>query len=162
MSLWSERECLLRGTVREVVKRLAQSFLSFELGFASVDTAAAQALIGKSALEGLERQLGSRGMRAARLNLKHLPKSAGIGGCGKVVRVVLVPVSVRGADEKVFVVLGQDIPPLLPTGLLEKLGVLIDILADEHVGLGTPSSGNCSESRLCVLSGQQLRASLFK
>ena len=86
MCLWSARQSLLRGTVREVVKRLSQSFLSVELGVASVDTATAQALIVESALEGLERQLGSRGMRAAMLNLKHLPKSAGIGGCGKVVR----------------------------------------------------------------------------
>ena len=40
--------------------------------------------------------------------------------------MVLVPVSVRGASEIVLVVLGQDIPQLLPIGILEKLGVLID------------------------------------
>ena len=43
--------------------------------------------------------------------------------------MVLVPVSVRGAGEMVLVVLGQDISPLLPIGLDEKLGVFIDILA---------------------------------
>ena len=53
----------------------AQSFLSVA-GFVSVDTAAAQALVGESGLKSLGRQLKSLGTRV----VKRLPKSAGIRG----------------------------------------------------------------------------------
>ena len=60
-------------------------------------------------------------MRVVTLDAKRLPKSAGIGGRGKVTRVVFVPVCFGGRSCVIeFLVLGQDIPPWLPIGLCEK------------------------------------------
>ena len=85
--------------------------MSVDLGFVLVDTAAAQALIGESALRSLERQLDSFGMQVATLDAKRLPMSAGVGGCGKVTKMVLVFVCSGDKSGIIeFVVLEQDIP----------------------------------------------------
>ena len=122
-----------------VLKNLQQSgagdpsvFFAIDPGTGLVDTAAAQAIMGLPALEKAEQKLKARGLRVIWRKNRRLRKSSGIGGSVQPMGTVLMPTqfgSHRGVIE--FVTLKQDVPCILPMGLLESLGALIDTQHNE-------------------------------
>eukprot|EP00929_Paragymnodinium_shiwhaense_P051479 TRINITY_DN25898_c0_g1_i6.p1 TRINITY_DN25898_c0_g1~~TRINITY_DN25898_c0_g1_i6.p1 ORF type:complete len:645 (+),score=91.04 TRINITY_DN25898_c0_g1_i6:1624-3558(+) len=125
---WSE--AIREG--RAAAQGLLASFLSVEPGLALVDTAAGQAIMGIQSFEKHRARLHVLGLRPLERIGAPLPKSFGIGGKGTVLKLVLVPIGIQGKHGVVeFVILEQDVPPLLPVGLLEMVGA--DILLSRNV-----------------------------
>ena len=118
--------------------------MTVRAGTAVVCTAAGQAVVGARQLIEWEHALTHVGLRAIRVD-RCLPQARGVGGDGKVKEVVLLPVGIRGhIGIMEFVVLEQDLPPLLPIGFLGMLGATIHLgsLTGEKVyfsKLGTSS-----------------------
>ena len=98
------------------------TFLALQSGAAILDIGATQDLIGEVALGALEQVLASKGLKPVEVPA---PGGAptGIGGAATVKKAVLVPISFGGVPGTVhFVVIGENVPPLLSVGLLEHLG----------------------------------------
>ncbi|CAE7403523.1 unnamed protein product, partial [Symbiodinium necroappetens] len=102
-------------------------FLTIPSGMAILDIGATQDIIGTEAFAALERELGRCGLQAV-----EIPTTAraptGIGGAAKVAHTMLVPISPGGVPGVIqFLVIEQNIPPLLSVGLLEHLGTAMDL-----------------------------------
>ena len=98
------------------------TFLALQSGAAILDIGATQDLIGEAALSALEQVLASKGLKPVEVPA---PGGAptGIGGAATVKKAVLVPISLGGVPGTVhFVVISENVPPLLSVGLLEHLG----------------------------------------
>ena len=124
------------------------TFLALRGGSALADTAAGQAILGLQALSTWEERLRLAGLRAIRVR-RSLPRAHGIGGDGKVQEVALILVVLSGSGGShngviEFVVLDQDVPPLLPVDLLEQLGSSICLSTNwihfERLGVCVPIS----------------------
>ena len=102
-------------------------FLTIPSGMAILDIGATQDIIGVEAFAALERELSRCGLQAV-----EIPTTAraptGIGGAAKVARTMLVPISPGGVPGVIqFLVIEQNIPPLLSVGFLEHLGTAMDL-----------------------------------
>ena len=107
------------------------TFLSVPSAMAILDIGATQDIIGTRALSILEDELGKCGLQVVEV----APPSTsptGIGGAAKVVRAVLAPISPGGIPGVVhFIVVQENIPPLLSVGFLEHVGAAIDLISNE-------------------------------
>ena len=117
--------------VDEAILEGRWSFLTLTSGSAILDIGATQDIIGECALKALEHSLDLAGLKTV-----EIPTSAavpsGIGGQAKVVKTVLVPISPGGAPGVVsFLVIENNVPPLLSVGLLEHLGASISLVTNE-------------------------------
>ncbi|CAE7346579.1 RE1 [Symbiodinium natans] len=104
--------------------------LTIPSGLAILDIGATQDIIGKDALVELENELEKCGLRAIEIP-DNVAIPTGIGGQAKVDKVVLVPIAPGGIPGVVkFVVLENNVPPLLSVGLLTHLGASLDLQTD--------------------------------
>ncbi|CAE7227097.1 GIP, partial [Symbiodinium sp. CCMP2456] len=107
------------------------SFLTIPSAMGILDIGATQDLIGTTALCALEHELGKSGLRVIDIPPPSLAPT-GIGGAAKVVRAVLAPISPGGVPGVVhFIVVQENIPPLLSVGFLEHLGASFDLRSNE-------------------------------
>ncbi|OLP76476.1 hypothetical protein AK812_SmicGene43580 [Symbiodinium microadriaticum] len=108
----------------------AWAFLSIPSGMAILDIGATQDIIGLPALQALEDELARSGLQALEVPTTSTAPS-GIGGSAKVSKTVLVPISPGGIPGVVqFVVIENNVPPLLSVGLLEHLGAQMDLVSN--------------------------------
>jgi hypothetical protein len=85
---------------------------------ALLDTGAGRAIVGRAAIEQIEKELAESGLRILWIPPKHYveqPKAQGVGGMAKVCGVALVPMRIGRCSGVVeFVVLQDCTPPQLP------------------------------------------------
>ena len=113
---------------REEDSQTSWSFLTIPSGMAILDIGATQDIIGATALLAMEDELSRSGLRVVQVPA---PKSAPTGGAARVAKAVLAPISPGGVPGVVqFVVIEDNIPPLLSVGLLEHLGARIDLVSN--------------------------------
>ena len=109
----------------------AWSFLAIPSGMAILDIGATQDIVGATSMRALEEELARSGLQAIEVPTT-AGAPAGIGGSAKVVRTMLVPISPGGTPGVVqFVVIENNVPPLLSVGLLEHLGARLDLLSNQ-------------------------------
>eukprot|EP00435_Cladocopium_sp_Y103_P020155 s1114_g4.t3 len=91
-----------------------------------VDTAAEGGLIGRPALDRLEKKLNSHGVR-----VKWIPKTStakGVGGNATCLGVVLIPIGIAGVNGILeTTVVDGDVPLLLPVRMLTGLKAIINL-----------------------------------
>ena len=122
----------------------ATSWMSVDPGTALVDTAAAQALMGERSLERWEKQLEHVGLRVIPVN-RPLPGAHGVGGAGRVLKAVLVPVGIGGKHGVIeFLILHGEVPHLLPVDFLASLQAVFD-LPKKKITLGALSTSSTLE-----------------
>ena len=119
-------------------------------GYALVDTAAEDAVVGSNALEDMRQELLRHGLQPQMIDQSSTP-CAGIGGAATSIGVIDVPTSVAGILGLVRFTILEDTPdfqtpPLLPISYyLEAIRAVIDL----HVGeVRTPSGQSTPMTRL--------------
>ena len=106
--------------------------MTLQSGTAILDIGATQDLIGEPALRALSQVLAKAGLQCVEVPAPPGGAPAGIGGTARVTKAVLVPISPGGIPAVVnFVVIEENVPPLLSVGLLEHLGVSLDLVSNE-------------------------------
>ena len=122
---------LLRYSLVTGVQTSSGTFVTIPSAMAIVDIGTTQDIIGATALRALEYELDKCGLKVVDVAP---PTSApsGIGGSAKVVRAILAPISPGGVPGAVhFIVVQENIPPLLSVGFLEHLGAAFDLVSNE-------------------------------
>ena len=94
------------------------------------DTGALEGLVGKQQLDKWCKLLAEHGLQVEWSQEK--PESAsGIGGVTQPIGVVYVPVGLAGCNGIIrFTVVEQDVPPLLPVGIMRTLQASLDLTED--------------------------------
>ena len=117
--------------MREALSSDRWSFLTLTSGSAILDIGATQDLIGECALKALQDSLNLAGLQTVDIPTTSAVPS-GIGGQANVVKSVLVPISPGGIHGVVsFLVIENNVPPLLSVGLLEHLGASFSLVTNQ-------------------------------
>ena len=106
------------------------TFVSLDPGEVLWDTGAQEGLVGKQQLDKWCKLVAEHGLQVEWSQEK--PESAsGIGGTTKPIGVVYVPVDLAGCNGIIrFTVVEQDVPPLLPVGIMRTLQASLDLTDD--------------------------------
>ena len=116
----TERRCFFLGA--------SWTFVTLDPGDVLWDTGAQEGLIGKQQLDKWCTFLAEHGFQVEWSQEK--PESAsGIGGVTQPTGVVYVPVGLAGCNGSLTVV-EQDVPPLLPVGIMRTLQASVDLNDD--------------------------------
>ena len=106
------------------------TFVTLDPGEVLWDTGAQEGLVGKQQLDKWCKLLAEHGLQVEWSQEK--PESAsGIGGVTQPIGVVYVPVGLAGCNGIIrFTVVEQDVPPLLPVGIMRTLQASPDLTDD--------------------------------
>eukprot|EP00959_Pyramimonas_sp_CCMP1952_P115660 2417924-Pyramimonas_sp.AAC.1 len=137
----AEGSRLVLATLSDVVRRCEEAlrsnpgaepfqgdvFMTAEGGNIIVDTAAAQGLIGPKSLAQLEKKLSELGYQVERVTSRNA-FARGVGGRIPVLPGTLIPLGLEGHGGVMQVdLVGQEPPALMPVGMQEMLGAVIDL-----------------------------------
>eukprot|EP00971_Amphidinium_carterae_P305608 6073260-Amphidinium_carterae.5 len=101
--------------------------LTCQAGTGLIDTGTQTAVIGKPACASLEAALRARGLRGLEIKGEDVQGARGIGGQATILSIQQVPIDLSKVPGVMLVqVLDQDVPLLLPIGMLRKLVKVLD------------------------------------
>eukprot|EP00971_Amphidinium_carterae_P201843 4005110-Amphidinium_carterae.1 len=102
--------------------------LTCQAGTGLIDTGAQTAVMGKPAFDSLEAALRARGLKGLEIKGEDVQGARGIGGQATILSIQQVPIGLSKVPGVMLVqVLDQDVPLLLPIGMLRKLGMVLDL-----------------------------------
>ena len=136
------------------------TFVTLDPGEVLWDTGAQEGLLGKQQLDKWCKLVAEHGLQVEWSQEK--PESAsGIGGVTQPIGVVYVPVGLAGYNGTIrFTVVEQDVPPLLPVGIMRTLQASLDLTDDGDKMIfrqfGGESSLRTLQSRHTVIRADQL------
>ena len=115
---------------RPFILSASWTFVTLDPGEVLWDSGSQEGLVGKQQLDKWCKLLAEHGLPVVWSQEK--PESAsGIGGVTRPIGVVYVPVCLAGCNGIInFTVVEQDVPPLLPVGVMRKLQASLDLKDD--------------------------------